>query len=80
MSVEEAKRLLLTPPPEPPAVPRAGRAILLAAGAAAVGYLLSNPSRVRRLGGQSRKLLRSPLVKRALVVFASSLAANKAAR
>lgn len=80
MGVEEAKRFLLTPPPGPPATPRAGRAILLAAVAAAAGYVLCNPSRVRRLGGQSRKVLRSPMVKRALVMFVSSLAANKAAR
>jgi hypothetical protein len=80
MSVEEAKRFLLTPPPSPPERPLGTNALLLAAGAAAAGFLLSNPGRVRRLGRHSSKLLRSPMAKRALTMFLSALAAQKAAK
>jgi hypothetical protein len=80
MSVEDAKRFLMTPPPSAPPRGPGTNALLLAAGAAAAGYLLSNPGRVRRLGRHSTKLLRSPMAKRALTMFLSSLAAQKAAR
>lgn len=80
MSVEDAKLFLLTPPPSPPSRGRGTNALLLAAGAVGAGLLLSNPRRVRRLGGHSKRVLRSPMVKRALMMFLSSLAANKAAK
>ena len=80
MSVEDAKRFLLTPPPSPPPRRLGTNALLLAAGAAAAGFLLSNPGRVRRLGRNVPKLLRSPMAKRAATMFLSSLAAQKAAR
>jgi hypothetical protein len=79
MSLEEAKRAVLTPPPSSggPAMPV--NPFLLAVGAAAAGVLLSNPAWVRRLGRQASRVLRSPMVKRALVTFAASaLGAKKA--
>jgi hypothetical protein len=84
MNVEEAKLFLLSPPPPPPRQPGAGPALkpgiaLLAAGAAVAGFLLSNPGRVRRLARPAKKLLRSPMAKRAAVTFLSALAAKKTA-
>ena len=79
MSVEEAKAAVLTPPPSVPGrvLPGSG-ALLMAAAAGAAGFLLSNPRRARRLVGTLRTLIRSAMVKRALVALAASALGAKA--
>jgi hypothetical protein len=80
MTVEEAKLFLLTPPPAPPGRSRLGVNPLLLAGVAlGAGLLLSGPGKVRRLARSSSRLLTSPMVRQAVVTFATAMAAKKAA-
>jgi hypothetical protein len=86
MTLEQAKMYLLTPPPSPPGAANGRPAffkpspLLLTALAATAGLLISRPARVRGLARSSTRVMRSPLVKRALLLLATQLAAKRVAR
>jgi hypothetical protein len=64
MTLEEAKFEMLNPPAEDPGPSWAQRhALLLAAGAAAAGFIVSNPRNVR---GIARAAAATPMARRAI--------------